>query len=72
MQRTGRHAESWTAVETGWRVEGKDEHQQSWSHEAHGSGGLYGLSGEIICAVVTLSADTGARADHYAACHTVE
>ncbi|RFC33473.1 MAG: tRNA 5-methylaminomethyl-2-thiouridine biosynthesis bifunctional protein [Candidatus Nitrotoga sp. SPKER] len=34
VQRTGCHAESWTAVETGWRVEGKDEHQQTWSYEA--------------------------------------
>jgi tRNA 5-methylaminomethyl-2-thiouridine biosynthesis bifunctional protein len=34
VQRTGYHAESLTAVESGWRVEGKDEHQQTWSYEA--------------------------------------
>jgi tRNA 5-methylaminomethyl-2-thiouridine biosynthesis bifunctional protein len=34
VQRTGYRAESLTAVESGWRVEGKDEHQQTWSYEA--------------------------------------
>ncbi|MEO6421875.1 MAG: FAD-dependent 5-carboxymethylaminomethyl-2-thiouridine(34) oxidoreductase MnmC, partial [Candidatus Nitrotoga sp.] len=34
VQRTGYRAESLTAVESGWRVEGKDEHQQTWSDEA--------------------------------------
>ena len=34
VQRTGYRAESLTAVEFGWRVEGKDERQQTWSDEA--------------------------------------
>ena len=34
VQRTGFHAESLTAVESGWRVEGKDECHQTWSDEA--------------------------------------
>ncbi|WP_239249331.1 bifunctional tRNA (5-methylaminomethyl-2-thiouridine)(34)-methyltransferase MnmD/FAD-dependent 5-carboxymethylaminomethyl-2-thiouridine(34) oxidoreductase MnmC [Candidatus Nitrotoga sp. M5] len=34
VQRTGYRAESLTAVGTGWRVEGKDERQQTWSEEA--------------------------------------
>jgi tRNA 5-methylaminomethyl-2-thiouridine biosynthesis bifunctional protein len=34
VQRTGYRAESLTAVESGWRVEGKDERQQPWSDEA--------------------------------------
>ena len=34
LQRTGYRAESLTAVESGWRVEGKDERQQTWSDEA--------------------------------------
>ena len=34
MQRTGYRVESFTAVESSWRVEGKDEHQQTWSDEA--------------------------------------
>ncbi len=34
MQRTGYRAESLAAVESGWRVEGKDERQQTWFDEA--------------------------------------
>ncbi len=34
VQRTGYRADSLTAVEAGWRVEGKDERQQTWSDEA--------------------------------------
>jgi tRNA 5-methylaminomethyl-2-thiouridine biosynthesis bifunctional protein len=34
VQRIGYHAESLTAVESGWRIEGKDERQQIWSDEA--------------------------------------
>ncbi|CAH1086199.1 bifunctional tRNA (5-methylaminomethyl-2-thiouridine)(34)-methyltransferase MnmD/FAD-dependent 5-carboxymethylaminomethyl-2-thiouridine(34) oxidoreductase MnmC [Candidatus Nitrotoga sp. 1052] len=34
VRRTGYRAESLAAVESGWRVEGKDERQQAWSDEA--------------------------------------
>jgi tRNA 5-methylaminomethyl-2-thiouridine biosynthesis bifunctional protein len=34
VQRTGYRAESLTAVEAGWRVEAKDELQQTWLYEA--------------------------------------
>jgi len=34
VQRTGYRAESLTALESGWRVEGKDDLQQTWTDEA--------------------------------------
>jgi tRNA 5-methylaminomethyl-2-thiouridine biosynthesis bifunctional protein len=34
VQRTGHQIESFTAIASGWRVEGKDGHRQPWSEEA--------------------------------------
>lgn len=34
VRHTGHRVESLMAMDTGWRVEGKDQHGQTWSHEA--------------------------------------
>lgn len=34
VQRTGHRVESLTAVDAGWRLEGKDQHEQTWTCEA--------------------------------------